>query len=91
MPKGFIEEYEDGVVLERKYTSINSVAVTVHGNMAPLVSSLCMNLIPAIVAGVPNIYILTKSRIDGTIDEHLLYAADYLNVKNTISFLVLRG
>ena len=82
LPVGFSEEYEDGAVLERKYTPINSVAVTVPGNMAPLVSTLCMNLIPAIVAGVPNIYILTKPRIDGTIDEHLLYVADYLNVKN---------
>lgn len=82
LPIGFCETYEDGAVLERKYTPINSVAVTVPGNMAPLVSTLCMNLVPAIVAGVPNIYILTKPRIDGTIDEHLLYVADYLNVKN---------
>ncbi len=82
LPVGFSEEYEDGAVLERKYTPINSVAITVPGNMAPLVSTLCMNLIPAIVAGVPNIYILTKPRVDGTIDEHLLYVADYLNVKN---------
>lgn len=82
LPKGFIDEYEDGTVLERKYTPINSVAVTVPGNMAPLVSTLYMNLIPAIVAGVPDIYILTKPRMDGTIDEHLLYVADYLNVKN---------
>lgn len=82
LPEGFTEEYEDGAVLERRYTPINSVAITVPGNMAPLVSSLCMNLIPAIVAGVPNIYILTKPRMDGTIDEHLLYVADYLNVKN---------
>lgn len=82
LPAGFSEEYEDGAVLERKYTPINSVAVTVPGNMAPLISTLCMNLIPAIVAGVPNIYILTKPKTDGTIDEHLLYVADYLNVKN---------
>lgn len=82
LPAGFSEEYEDGAVLERKYTPISSVAVTVPGNMAPLISTLCMNLIPAIVAGVPNIYILTKPRTDGTIDEHLLYVADYLNVKN---------
>lgn len=82
MPCGFQEEYEDGAILERRYTPINSVAVTVPGNMAPLVSTLYMNLIPAIVAGVPNIYILTKPRKDGTIDEHLLYVADYLNVKN---------
>ena len=82
LPKGFTEEYEDGVVLERRYTPIDSLAVTVPGNRAALVSSLYMNLIPAIVAGVPNIYILTKPKVDGTIDEHLLYVADYLNVKN---------
>lgn len=82
LPTGFMEEYEDGAVLERKYTPINSVAVTVPGNMAPLVSTLCMNLVPAIVAGVPDIYILTKPRSNGRIDEHLLYVADYLNVKN---------
>ncbi len=82
LPTGFSEVYENGAILERKYTPVNSVAVTVPGNMAPLVSTLYMNLVPAIVAGVPNIYILTKPRIDGTIDEHLLYVADYLNVKN---------
>lgn len=82
LPTGFSETYDNGAVLERKYTPINSVAVTVPGNMAPLVSTLCMNLVPAIVAGVPNIYIITKPRIDGTIDEHILYVAEYLNVKN---------
>jgi len=82
LPAGFSETYEDGAVLERRYTPLGSVAVTVPGNMAPLVSTLCMNLVPAIVAGVPDIYILTKPRIDGTIDEHLLYVADYLGVKN---------
>lgn len=91
LPKGFMEEYEDGVMLERKYTPINSVAVTVPGNMAPLVSTLCMNLVPAIVAGVPNIYILTKPRIDGTIDEHLLYVADYLNVKKYLKISGSQG
>ncbi len=35
LPKGFVEEYEDGVMLERKYTPINSVADTDPGNMAP--------------------------------------------------------
>lgn len=82
LPTGFCETYEDGAVLERRYTPIDSVAVTVPGNMAPLISTLCMNLVPAIVAGVPNIYILTKPGEDGKIDEHLLYTADYLNVKN---------
>ncbi len=82
LPSGFTETYENGAVMERKYTALNSVAVTVPGNMAPLISTLCMNLVPALVAGVPNIYILTKPRQDGTIDERLLYVADYLGVKN---------
>lgn len=81
LPVGFSETFENGAVLERRYTPIQSVAVTVPGNMAPLVSTLCMNLVPAIVAGVPDIYILTKPRADGSLDEHLLYVADYLNVK----------
>lgn len=82
LPSGYSENYGDGTILRRKYSPIPSVAITVPGNMAPLVSTLYMNLIPAIVAGVPEIYILTKPRKDGTIDEHLLYAADYLNVRN---------
>lgn len=82
LPVSFCETYDEGVILERKYKPLNSVAVTVPGDQAPLISSLYMNLIPTIVAGVTNIYVLTKPRPDGTIDEHLLYVADYLNVKN---------
>lgn len=82
MPAGYCEQYEDGAMIERKYTPIQRVAVMVPGQMAPLVSTLCMNLVPAIVAGVPELYILTKPDKNGTIDEHLLYVADYLNVKN---------
>ena len=82
LPTGFTEEFENGAVLERKYTALNSVAVTVPGDMAPLISTLCMNLVPAVVAGVPNIYILTKPKKDGNIDDRLLYVADYLGVRN---------
>ena len=82
LPEGYQECGEDGVILERRYVPINSAAVMVPGSMAPLVSTLCMNLIPAIVAGVPNLCILTKPGKNGTIDEHLLYTADYLGVRN---------
>lgn len=91
LPAGFSEAYEDGAVLERRYTPINSVAVTVPGNMAPLVSTLYMNLVPAIVAGVPNLCVLTKPRADGTIDEHLLYVADYLNVRKYLKISGSQG
>lgn len=56
LPANFSETYDDGVVLTRKYAPIPSAAITVPGNMAPLVSTLYMNLVPAIVAGVPDIY-----------------------------------
>lgn len=82
IPAGYCEQYEDGAMIERKYTPIQRVAVVVPGQMAPLVSTLCMNLVPAIVAGVPELYILTKPDKDGNIDKHLLYVADYLNVKS---------
>lgn len=82
LPTNFCETYPDGTVLERHYTPLSCIAVTVPGNMAPLISTLYMNLIPAIVAGVPEIYILTKPGSDGSIDPHLLYVADYLGVKN---------
>lgn len=82
IPAGYCEQYEDGAMIERKYTPIQRVAVVVPGQMAPLVSTLCMNLVPTIVAGVPELYILTKPDKDGNIDKHLLYVADYLNVKS---------
>lgn len=63
IPANYEEKYENGVVIQRKYKPISNVAVTVPGDKAALVSSLYMNLIPAIVAGVPNIYInKTKNR-----------------------------
>ncbi len=55
LPADFSVDYEDGAILARKYTPIQSVAVTIPGNMAPLVSTLCMNLVPAI-AGPGNNY-----------------------------------
>ncbi|MDR0963812.1 MAG: histidinol dehydrogenase [Clostridium sp.] len=72
-------EYEDGVRLQRKYVPLSKVAVTVPGQMAPLFSTLYMNVIPARVAGVPEIYVITKPTA-GKIDDRILYTADYLGV-----------
>ncbi len=79
LPNAFQVEYEDGVVLERKYTPLKRVAVTVPGDMAPLLSTLYMNLVPAIVAGVPEIYVLSKPK-NGKINDYLLFVADYLGI-----------
>ena len=90
LPKGYITKYDNGVILERKYHALDKVAVTVPGDKAPLLSTLYMNLIPAIVAGVPNIYIISKPK-NGKINECLLYVADYLNVKNVFKISGAQG
>jgi histidinol dehydrogenase len=81
VPRDYTEHYDDQVVLERHYTPLQKVAVTTPGEMAPLSSSLYMNLVPAIVAKVPDIFVISKPK-NGKISDHLLYAADYLNIKN---------
>ncbi len=83
LPKSYRVSYTDGVSLERRYKPLDRVAVTVPGQMAPLLSTLYMNLIPAIVAGVPDLCILTKPK-DGKIPDVLLYAADFLNVRQNL-------
>ena len=90
LPKGYTTEYEDGVILERKYRPLNRVAVTVPGDKAPLLSTLYMNLIPAIVAGVPEIYVITKPK-ENKINDYLLFVADYLNVKNVLKISGAQG
>lgn len=80
LPSGYKVQYENGAVIERKYKALDSVAVTVPGDMAPLFSSLYMNVIPAKVAGVKEICIITKPQKDKSINEVILYVAEYLGV-----------
>lgn len=90
IPQGYKVNYENDVVLERKYRPLNRVGVTVPGDMAPLLSTLYMNLIPAIVAGVPEIYVISKPK-NGKINDCLLFVADYLNVKKVLKISGSQG
>lgn len=91
IPSGFSLSDDDGVVLERKYVPLSRIAVTVPGNMAPLFSTLYMNLVPAIVAEVPEIYIITKPGKDGRINDYILFVADCLNVRNVYKISGAQG
>jgi len=82
VPSGYRLSDDDGVVLERRYVPLSRIAVTVPGAIAPLFSTLYMNLAPAIVAGVPEIYVITKPGRDGKINDYILFVADCLNVRN---------
>ncbi len=66
---------EDGSILGQKFTPIDIVGVYVPGGRAPLPSSVLMNLIPAKVAGVERVIMLTPPGPGGKIDPSILAAA----------------
>ena len=66
--------------LSYRYSSIDKVGVYVPGGTASYPSTVLMNCIPAIVAGVKNIYLATPS-LDSKINPAIIYAAKKCGVK----------
>ena len=66
--------------LSYKYSPIDKVGVYVPGGTASYPSTVLMNCIPAIVAGVKNIY-LTTPALDSRINPAIVYAAKKCGVK----------
>ena len=66
--------------LSYKYSSIDKVGVYVPGGIASYPSTVLMNCIPAIVAGVKNIF-LTTPCLDSKINPAVVYAAKKCGVK----------
>ncbi|MDD4188620.1 MAG: histidinol dehydrogenase [Eubacteriales bacterium] len=60
---------------------LENAGVYVPGGTAPLISSVLMNVIPASVAGVKNIYMATPPGKNGKIDPAMLVAANESGVK----------
>ena len=67
-------------ILTYKYSPIENVGVYVPGGTASYPSTVLMNCIPAIVAGVKNIY-LTSPSLDSKINPAVVYAAKKCGVK----------
>lgn len=72
----WIETREDGVVLGQRITPLESVGVYVPGGKAAYPSSVLMNIIPAQVAGVERIVMVTPPGVDGKVNPATLVAAD---------------
>lgn len=76
--------YEDnGIILGQKITPLESVGLYVPGGTGgktPLVSSVLMNALPALVAGVKRIVITTPPGGDKSVSPHLLVAAQEVGV-----------
>lgn len=83
LPQSYEIEHPKGVILRRRILPIGRVGVCVPGASGPLCSSLMMNVVPALVAGVSRITVVTAPR-GGRIDDHILYVADYLGIRNVL-------
>jgi histidinol dehydrogenase len=73
MPKSWLDFEENGTILGQKVTAVEKAGLYIPGGKAAYPSSLLMNAIPAIVAGVKDIIVTTPTP-DGEINELLLAA-----------------
>ena len=71
---------EDGTILGQKITPMQTVGVYVPGGKAAYPSTTLMNVIPAKVAGVPNIIMTTPAGSYGKVNPATLAAADIAGV-----------
>ena len=66
----------DGTILGQKVTALHRAGVYVPGGKAAYPSSVLMNIVPAKVAGVEEIIMVTPPGRDGKINPHTLVAAN---------------
>jgi histidinol dehydrogenase len=83
LPKDWLDIKADGIVLGQRIQPVESAGLYVPGGVAgstPLVSSVLMNALPAVAAGVSRIIICTPPNVNGKINPFLLAAALECNI-----------
>ena len=79
IPQGFELEKEKGVILGQKVTPLERVGIYVPGGTAAYPSTVLMNAVPASVAGVKEIIMVTPAK-EGRIKPEILAAAKIAGV-----------
>lgn len=72
--------HDDGILLKEQILPLDTVGVYIPAGTAPLISSVYMTVIPAKVAGVRNIVLMTPPDKDGRINPYILAVANLLKV-----------
>jgi len=80
IPRSWTIKHESGIELGEKFEPIESVGVYVPSGTAPLVSSAYMTVLPARIAGVKRIVLLSPPNKYKSIDPHILVMANLLKV-----------
>ena len=78
---GFILNDRPGVVLGQKILPVDWAGIYVPGGKAPLSSTVLMDAIPARIAGVPEVVMVTAPNRQGKIDPAILAAAHVAGVQ----------
>lgn len=81
-PQSWIKEMRPGVYLGQRYNPVDRAGLYVPGGKAGYPSTVLMDAIPAKVAGVSELSIVTPPRKDGSIDPVILACAKIVNVDN---------
>lgn len=82
--KNFVMNGEDGVVMGQRYTPIEKVGICVPGHTAAYPSTVLMDAIPAQIAGVREIVMVTPPDRGGKIADAVLAAASVAGVTKII-------
>lgn len=79
-PKSWTIRHESGIELGEKFEPIEKVGVYVPSGTVPLVSSVYMTVLPAKIAGVKKIVLMSPPNKYKSIDPHILVVANLLKV-----------
>ncbi len=80
VPKSWSIRHEPGIELGEKFEPIEKVGVYVPSGTVPLVSSVYMTVLPARIAGVKKIVMVSPPNRYKSIDPHILVMANLLKV-----------
>lgn len=78
--QGFIDPHDNGVILGQRVRGLEKVGLYVPGGTAAYPSSVLMNAIPAKIAGVKEIIMVTPPLKDGTPNKDILVTASVCGV-----------
>lgn len=81
VPKSWVQFGDDDIVLGKRYTPVDRAGLYVPGGRASYPSTVLMNAIPAKVAKVPQIVMVTPPGSDKTINPAVLVAAQEAGVQ----------
>ncbi|QEQ00696.1 histidinol dehydrogenase [Thermosynechococcus sp. CL-1] len=81
VPKSWVQFGEDGIVLGKRYTAVDAAGLYVPGGRAAYPSTVLMNAIPAQVAGVQRIVMVTPPGQGKGINPAVLVAAQEAGIQ----------